>query len=299
MVKYKVEGNIQFYNELNNLLNKKDEEGSNLCLISNLPLDENAIKLDCGHSFNYNSIYKDIKNHKQKFNSMEMYSCLLKTDQIRCPYCRNIQNKLLPFIEMDGVEKIHGINWIDENYLKYNKTFIGYCCYKEININFDENLEETLENNPKFLLCEKVYVTKLKENGLDYCNQHKGIVLNQIIIQKKEMEKIKEQEAKLLEKQSKLTAKLLEKQAKEKIKFLEKEIKLKDKILEKYKHEAIKLKEKETKQKTTFLVNENNVDVTNENVCVAILKSGLNKGLPCGKTIFENNKCKRHCKVNY
>ena len=297
MVKYKVEGDIQFYTELSNLLNNKEEDSSNLCLISNLPLDENSVKLECGHSFNYLSIYKDIKNHKQKYNSMEMNTCILKTEQIRCPYCRNIQNKLLPYIEMNGIEKIHGINWIDENYMKYNITFIGKCCYKELNIYFDENLEETPENNPKLILCEKVYVTKLKENGLDYCNQHKGFVLNQIINQKKKMEKIKEQEAKLLEKEAKVKAKLLEKEDKVKVKLLEKEIKLKEKILEKFKQEAIKLKEKDIKQKAKLLEKENKVEVTNENVCVAILKSGLNKGLPCGKIIFENNKCKRHCKI--
>ena len=31
-------------------------------------------------------------------------------------------------------------------------------------------------------------------------------------------------------------------------------------------------------------------------LCQEILKSGINKGSPCGNKIFENNVCKRHIK---
>jgi hypothetical protein len=284
MVKYKIEGNINFYSELSNLLNKKEEEEiSNLCLISNLPLTEHFIKLECGHSFNYLPLYKDIINHKQKYNYMELNCCILKTEQIRCPYCRNIQNNLLPYKELDGVEKIHGINYIDENYNKYNKTFIGTCSYKKLNLNFDENIDENQENNPKYIQCEKIYVNKLKENGLDYCCIHKNVVLFQITNEKKKMEKLKEKEAKekakLMAKQAKDEAKLLVKEANEKSKLLAKQAKLKAKLLEKVTNENLN--------------NENTIN--NMLLCNAILKTGINKGTLCGKKIFENNKCKRHC----
>ena len=279
MVKYIIEGNLLFSEELNNELSLKEENiESNVCLISNLPLDDTNVKLECGHFFNYIPLYKDIKNHKQKFNIMESGIAILKNEQIRCPYCRHIQNSLLPYIELPGVEKIHGINWIDKEYYKYNKYFIGECNYKSINSNFNETIEENSIYNPKFICCSKTYVIKLKENGLDYCDIHKNIILKQINDEKVNLEKIKIKE-------EKLKAKLLEKENKLKAKLLEKENKLK-----------IKLSNTQLKNS----ISEENLNVIKENnlFCSAILKSGLNKGNKCSNKIFNDGKCKRHFNVN-
>ena len=261
MKNYKVEGDLNFYLELTKSLNEEDDNLDNICLITNKPLEENCIKLVCGHSFNYLPIYKDASNHKNKFNSMEISSSILKTEQIRCPYCRNIQNKLLPYLEMDGVEKIHGVNYFDVNYGKYNSYFEGKCCYSCSNPNFNSQEEEN-EDNPSFLDCKQSKVIKLKENGKDYCIYHKLSVY-------KELLKEAILKAKLLEKETKLKAKLLEKETKLKAKLLEKETKLLEK--------ENKIKEKE-----------------NIVLCNTVLKTGKNKGLPCCFKVFENNKCKKH-----
>jgi hypothetical protein len=224
-----------------------------------MPLKENSIKLDCGHSFNYLSIYKDVNNHKNKFNSMEVSNSILKMEQIRCPYCRNIQNKLLPYIEIEGVEKIHGVNYFDENFYKYNSYFEGKCCYVEKNSFFDCNLEEN-EDYPSLLECNNNRVIKLKENGKYYCVYHKLLAYKELLNEAK----IK---AKLLEKDCKMKAKLAKIQAK----LVEKELKIKEKIL---------IKETKTKEKVIL--------------CDAILKTGKNKGLTCSFKVFENNKCKKH-----
>lgn len=261
MKNYKVEDNLDFYLELTKSLKEEDDNLENVCLITNKPLQANTVKLECGHSFNYLSIYKDVNNHKNKFNSMEISNSILKTEQIRCPYCRNIQNKLLPYIEIEGVEKIHGVNYFDENYRKYNNYFEGKCCYVEKNSFFDTQLEEN-EDNPSILECNHNRVIKLKENGKDYCVNHRLLAYKELLYEAKIKAKVLEKENKMKEKLAKIQAKVVEK-----------ENKMKEKI-------ALKEANKKEKEK--------------EILCGAILKTGKNKGLSCCFKVFENNKCKKH-----
>ena len=44
-----LEGNINFYDELNNLDTDDEDENEAVCLLTNLPLDKNSIKLPCNH----------------------------------------------------------------------------------------------------------------------------------------------------------------------------------------------------------------------------------------------------------
>ena len=129
MVKYYIEDgeNIDFYSELNKSLNEPDIEldNDNYCLITNEKLTENYVKLQCGHNFNYIPLYKDLLNYKHKFMNMDSRN-VLTCRQIRCPYCRNKQEGLLPYYEINGVNKIHGINWIDEKKIYYNNYNYGY-----------------------------------------------------------------------------------------------------------------------------------------------------------------------------
>ena len=57
---------------------------------------------------------------KKNINVLEVKR--LAVNQIKCPYCRNVQNKILPFIpDIDGVKRIYGVNsperWEMKNYL--------------------------------------------------------------------------------------------------------------------------------------------------------------------------------------
>ena len=83
-MKYSIEGEIDFYAELNSLSNDvnidKDAGDSdanntcnainenNICLITGDKLTDHSVELKCGHKFNYIPLYNDIKNHKLKFN---------------------------------------------------------------------------------------------------------------------------------------------------------------------------------------------------------------------------------------
>jgi len=97
-----------FNHELLSMLSCSSEKKNqyNLCLISNEELEEKCIKLTCSHKFNYNAIFQEIKNQK-KHSNLEVQK--IKQNQIKCPYCRNVQNGLLP--SREGYGNINGINW--------------------------------------------------------------------------------------------------------------------------------------------------------------------------------------------
>ena len=82
--------NIELFN---NLLNDDITEEDNTCLITNENLDDNNIKLNCGHKFNYEALYNEVVYQKTR---RLLDNAQLKINQIKCPYCRNITNNLLP-----------------------------------------------------------------------------------------------------------------------------------------------------------------------------------------------------------
>uniref|UniRef100_A0A6C0BUB4 Uncharacterized protein n=1 Tax=viral metagenome TaxID=1070528 RepID=A0A6C0BUB4_9ZZZZ len=254
MPKYLIEGNINFYDELYKSLDNSKIEESNehvndnhLCLISQKPLTENYVELECKHKFNYNAIFYDILNHKKKFNTMERHS--LKINEIRCPYCRNIQKKLLPYV--DGFQKVHGINYIDEEningqYMKMGYTH-GKCFYQ------DDQCEK----------CDNVMVKMMITYNQSYCYTHYSLVIHKMI--KEKQEKIKQE--KMKKKLALLQKKQEEKQKKQEAKNAEKQKKLEEK--------------------------------QSLGTCIRILKTGVNKGKPCGCQVLVNSNglCSRHYKL--
>lgn len=90
----------------------EDEEGpSKTCYITNEPLNpETKIVLECKHEFNYEPLYHEVKQQKLGHNSYRRKH--LGPNQIRCPYCRHVQNKILPYHpSVPGIEKIRTINY--------------------------------------------------------------------------------------------------------------------------------------------------------------------------------------------
>jgi len=96
---------VAFYDELMNELSNQFDE-SDTCLISGELLDDNYIKLECNHNFNYNYIYNEIIRQKTQLNRLEVQR--LRINQIKCPYCRNVQDSLLP--QRNSFENINGVN---------------------------------------------------------------------------------------------------------------------------------------------------------------------------------------------
>jgi len=97
---YVIDDEFDFFKELNNdiSLKESDEKNKKMCMISHTPLTYNFIKLTCSHEFNYLSLYNE----------------LILTNgynrNIKCPYCRTISDKLLPYIPLSGVQKKYGVN---------------------------------------------------------------------------------------------------------------------------------------------------------------------------------------------
>jgi hypothetical protein len=149
---YKTEDNINFFEELYKSLDVKEndhkmDEDNNLCLITNQPLTDYFVKLNCGHKFNYAPLFYDIKNHKLKFNNLEGHGTRLKTNEIRCPYCRNKQSELLPYYCELNFSKINGVNFIDptKNVPKINS--FKPCEYLTPNPLYNESGFEPCETN--------------------------------------------------------------------------------------------------------------------------------------------------------
>jgi hypothetical protein len=304
MMKYNIEGGIDFYEELYNSLdidedNNKTEDDKNLCLITNKPLCDKFVEMVCGHKFNYIPLYLDIKNHKQKYNGMEGSSSRLNANEIRCPYCRKRQQGVLPYYEELGLEKIIGVNLFD---IKHQNPSSQYkkCEFLKINPNFDpsgNNVMETSEYNNGNCKFHKCYQSGSQighnyglqeeiENYGDsksYCWTHKKLVIKQYkkSIADKAKEEIK-------------NAKLLAKEE-EKKKAIEEKQKAKEE------------KQKAKKANKTKFISENIVlgpvnitDISGNNIvegCNEILKNGINKGKPCGCKLFQDNICKRHYSI--
>jgi hypothetical protein len=104
---YTIEDNLDFKSALFDD-SDLDSIDNNICLISQQKLTKSHITLPCQHKFNYMSLYNEIYRQKQK-NLFEV--CNLKVNQIKCPYCRTVFDKFLPYIPSECVLKTHGVNY--------------------------------------------------------------------------------------------------------------------------------------------------------------------------------------------
>jgi hypothetical protein len=338
MSKYNIEGGIDFFSELYKSLDfednkEKTDADNNLCLITGKELEDKYVKLDCSHKFNYIPLYNDIKNHKQKFNSLEGNNSRLKINEIRCPYCRNKQIGVLPYYPEFGLKKINGVNFYDatiqssENYLhkKYPK-----CCFLIPNMNYvelsninsetdntviDENsnaLKETNIKNNKFIKCNYTayydisnYISNFENEKIHYCYEHKNKIVSEYKKKIKEDAKKVKEDAKLQAKKEKEDAKLQAKKEKEDAKLQAKKEKEATKLQTK---KIQKNKEKKTEKiieelqnindENQILENIDNINIEQKGGCIGIIKTGPKKGEQCGCLTINNQfMCKKHYNI--
>ena len=83
-----------------------DDDDDDECLISGEKLTGDHIKLKCKHTFNYDFIFNEIKQQK-KYNDKEISK--VKPWELKCPYCRNIQQGVLPWNK--NYPKVNKVNW--------------------------------------------------------------------------------------------------------------------------------------------------------------------------------------------
>jgi hypothetical protein len=311
MVKYTIEGNINFYEELYKSFDDLDDTITELCQITGMPLTDRFVTLECNHKFNYNSIYKEIYKQKFIFRSYN-YETLIASElakfkeskkdyYIKCPYCRSIQFTLLPYYEDMEHEKRYGINslekgLVDSNYIinssPYNYTYSSYgytfnsgSCCKVVQI-----------VDGKEYFCNAKMSAPVLEMNKSFCASHIRGAVKQYKMDKIIKEKAEAKNAKIMAKEELLNAKIKEKEEIKNAKIKAKEELLNAKIKAKDSKKVQNIVTNQEMQITTFIPDADGIDVPIEG-CKAILKTGLKKGQPCGNKVQNDGCCSRH-KVN-
>lgn len=118
MTNYIIEDDIDFFAELNTIIENKggdtclltnEKIEDNTCLLTNEKLEYNHIQLECGHTFNYKPIFTEVREQKSKPSITDTIH--LSCSQLKCPYCRHVNSRLLPYIPIDkSIIKISGVN---------------------------------------------------------------------------------------------------------------------------------------------------------------------------------------------
>jgi hypothetical protein len=120
MCNYIINGNIDFYAEL---MNDSDDDSADTCLLTGGNLTYNHIELQCNHKFNYLPLYNEVISQKiTKKNYGMRDNVRLSLSQFKCPYCRTISNRLLPYIpEKDTKHKYIGVNYPEGLCMEHRK----------------------------------------------------------------------------------------------------------------------------------------------------------------------------------
>ena len=310
MVKYTIEGNINFYEELYKSFDDLDDTITELCQITGMPLTDRFVVLECNHKFNYNAIYKEIYKQKFIFRSYN-YETLIASElakfkeskkdyYIKCPYCRSIQFTLLPYYEDMEHEKRYGINslekgLVDSNYIinssPYNYTYSSYgytfnsgSCCKVVQI-----------VDGKEYFCNAKMSAPVLEMNKSFCASHIRGAVKQYKMDKIIKEKAEAKNAKIMAKEELLNAKIKAKEELMNAKIKAKEELMNAKIKAKDSKKVQNIVTNQEMQITTFIP-DTDIVVPIEG-CKAILKTGLKKGQPCGNKVQNDGCCSRH-KVN-
>lgn len=118
-----IKDNNDFNRLLSSIMNEETTIENDICLISQDKLENVHITLECGHKFNYSSIfecvYREKIEHQNHFETTK-----LKMNQIRCPYCRQIQDKLLPPCE--SYRNIRYVNYPTKYCMKTHECIYMY-----------------------------------------------------------------------------------------------------------------------------------------------------------------------------
>jgi hypothetical protein len=152
--------NDLFFSSLHSDIDTLDTLPSDqICLISQVPLEEHFQTLTCGHSFNYIPLYKYIYHCTTQ---VEYNNTMLTFPYIafKCPYCREVQHKLIPYIPLEGVSEIYGVN-THKRYIRRKTT----CMYVSLT-NQRCKSRFLREFSPNTYYCRDHYMIKQHQYSL-------------------------------------------------------------------------------------------------------------------------------------
>lgn len=91
---------------------KDKDKDDGKCLITGVPLNAFHVELTCGHKFNYGPLYQEVLRQKGR-HGVYNYFEKIGTHQVKCPYCRSITNRLLPYLGNSPhptIKRLVGVN---------------------------------------------------------------------------------------------------------------------------------------------------------------------------------------------
>ena len=261
---YKIEGGIDFYAELNKPItgiadtcaDGKEDDDTNKCLITRMPLLADSVQLDCGHSFNYLPLFNDlVQQVKPSINGWS------RVGRIGCPFCRRFQQTILPF--NPAYKLVVGVN-----------LYPLKLCSSPPSVMLCRHEEPCCLNT--YAMCPCVHITtdntyKL-DNGMHYCEGHVRIGVSIV-----KQEAVRQA---FLTRKAQMDLILADKKAK----------------MEKKKKKKVVSDGTTTGAITTGTTTGTTIEGTTTMGCIRLLKSGPNKGHMCGcqKVDKETGVCSRH-----
>ena len=112
----------EFFNMLNTE-EQPDELDGNVCGLTHESC-VNPITLLCGHTFEYTALVAELVNRRavNKANRYASQKDRVTKNGFKCPYCRTIQTKTLPYFRLPGVKLSAGITSPAKNQMEYPHT---------------------------------------------------------------------------------------------------------------------------------------------------------------------------------
>jgi len=303
-MKYKIEGDINFYDSLIKSLDDESDDDEIMCKISGMPLNDKNVTLECNHKFNYDALYKEICKQKFDFKTYEVH-LLSKKEQlkmrdlkidyfIKCPYCRSAQFNILPYYEELGLEKIYGVNTLDKkNCMKKQYTNINNLYGSDdytihyYGQSFKKGICCESDNN---FVCKSKYVAFIANTDLSYCSFHYkgGLKKYKLKEKQKKIEEKNKQKEDILKARQKLFEEKNLQRAEKGLLPLKNLPRIKP-VIENIISPGLPIVQyipEETEENKTIIG------------CKMILKTGINKGKSCGcKKLYKDDLCKRHSSI--
>jgi hypothetical protein len=161
----------EFFNKLKFMTHSKcvgdddsvnDVDADNNCLLTKEALNDIHVTLNCGHKFNYIPLYKEVVIQKTSagMTTNGYYnSCTLRLNEMKCPYCRRVQDKLLPFLNYDNIKRLRGVNGPESLCMK-----VRMCQHVET-ASKRKNTKKKISDSCE---CNAIHVV----NGAYYCKKH-------------------------------------------------------------------------------------------------------------------------------
>ena len=134
------------------------------CLLTKEALNDIHVTLNCGHKFNYIPLYKEVVIQKTSagMTTNGYYnSCTLRLNEIKCSYCRRVQDKLLPFLNYDNVKRLRGVNGPESLCMKARMCDHIETANKIKKKNSKKEISDSCE-------CNAIHLV----NGVHYCKKH-------------------------------------------------------------------------------------------------------------------------------